>query len=101
MLLKHLINLFECTILGFGNEEEEEDEADQVRSKPDITVFGSLMRVSMKDDEEGVHTQLRAVGLRKYGAVKTTSQFQKKPTPMVMPRVYDRRRWVGISPAAR
>jgi len=42
ILLKHLINLFECTILGFGNEEEEKDETSQVGAEPDITVLGAL-----------------------------------------------------------
>lgn len=44
--------------------------------------------------------QFNALGLIKYGAVNVASQAPAKPTAAAIPKVYERRRWEGISPPA-
>lgn len=48
--VEHLIDLLECPILGFGNEEEDEDEGDEVRHEPDVSVLGSPVEIQGIDE---------------------------------------------------
>ncbi len=103
-LLEHLVDFFEGAIFGLWEDKPDKYENDEVGRAPDVPVFAALHRLLILGRvivERFLLTQFNSKGFKKYGAVKVATQFQANDTPIAKPRVYPRRRCVGISPAQR